>query len=248
MSDLTYLITGANRGIGLGLVAHYLSLPNTTVIATARNIDSAPELSKLKHHTSSRLVVIQLDNLDPSSITSAISTLGPKYNITAIDVVIPNAGLGSFWGTALDTPIAEFVKHFNVNATGTLALFQAVYPLLEKSSAKEPKFIPIGTPVGAISEIENFPLGSTAYGTSKAALNFLTRKIHFEHERFCVFPLAPGWVQTDMGQGAAESVGMEAAPTTLDESVAGLSKTIDNATRATVGGVFASYDGKVYGW
>ncbi|KAF2809471.1 aflatoxin biosynthesis ketoreductase-like protein nor-1 [Mytilinidion resinicola] len=248
MSDLTYLITGANRGIGLGLVAHYLSLSNTTVIATARNVDSASKLTSLKHHASSRLITIQLDNLDPSSIVSAISKLGPKYGITAIDVVIANAGLGSFWGTALNTPLEEFSKHLAVNATGTLALFQAVYPLLEKSTAKEPKFIPIGTPVGGISEIENYPLGSTAYGSSKAALNFLTRKIHFEHEKLCVFPLAPGWVQTDMGQGAAESVGMEAAPTTIDESVAGLSKTIDNATRATLGGVFASYDGKVYGW
>lgn len=248
MSGLTYLITGANRGIGLGLAAHYLSVPNTTVIATARNIDSAFELLQLNHHASSRLVPLQLDNLDPSSITSAIAKITSKFNITAIDVVIANAGIGSYWGPALTTPLDEFARHFAVNATGTLALFQAVYPLLEKSTSKEKKFIPIGTPVGSMTEMENYPLGSTAYGASKAALHFLTRKIHFENEGLCVFPLAPGWVQTDMGKGAANSIGMEDAPVTMEQSIAGLSKTIDNATRETLGGVCASFDGKIHAW
>ncbi|KAK2777677.1 hypothetical protein FQN53_002128, partial [Emmonsiellopsis sp. PD_33] len=33
----TYAITGANRGLGLGLVKTYLSRPNTSVIAIVRN-------------------------------------------------------------------------------------------------------------------------------------------------------------------------------------------------------------------
>jgi len=248
MSGLTYLITGANRGIGLGLASHYLSQPNTIVVATARNLDSATELLNLKPHPTSRLILIKLDNLDLSSFAPAIAKITSEYKISAIDVVIANAGLGEGWVTALSTPLDEFAKHFAVNATGTLALFQAVYPLLEKSSAKEKKFIPIGTPVGAIGEMESFPLRSTSYGASKAALHYLTRKIHFENEDLCVFPLAPGWVQTDMGKGAAVSVGMDDAPVTLEQSVEGLTKTIDNATRETLGGVNASYDGKVWGW
>jgi hypothetical protein len=34
------------------------------------------------------------------------------------------------------------------------------------------------------------------------------------------------WVQTDMGRSAAAKVGMEDAPVTIEQSVAGLSKTV----------------------
>jgi NAD(P)-dependent dehydrogenase (short-subunit alcohol dehydrogenase family) len=37
------------------------------------------------------------------------------------------------------------------------------------------------------------------YGASKAALNSLTRKIHFENEWLVAFPLNPGPVATEMG-------------------------------------------------
>jgi norsolorinic acid ketoreductase len=133
-----------------------------------------------------------VDNFQPSSLTAAIAKLTSQYNITSIDVVIANAGMGSYWGPALTTPLDEFSRHLEVNATGTLALFQAVYPLLEKSASKEKKFIPIGSPVGSIAEMEKYPFESTAYGASKAALHFLTRRIHFENKGLCVFPLSPG--------------------------------------------------------
>ena len=37
---LTYVITGANRVIGKGVLEAYISRPNTTVIAAVRNIES----------------------------------------------------------------------------------------------------------------------------------------------------------------------------------------------------------------
>ncbi|OCK76098.1 NAD(P)-binding protein [Lepidopterella palustris CBS 459.81] len=246
MSGLTYLITGANRGIGLGLAAHYLNLPNTTVIAAVRNPSSAGDLKALPAGKGAKLIVVKIDSLSRTDPATAVAELKSKYSISHLDVVIANAGLGSFWGTALDTPIDEFVQHFQVNATGTLLLFQAVYELLSK--AKEPKFVPIGTQVGSISQIESFPLGATAYGTSKAALNFLTRKLHMEHQNMVIFPLAPGWVQTEMGKGAAVSVGIADAPTTIDESVAGLTKIIDESTREKTSGIFANYDGTTVTW
>lgn len=200
MSGLTYLITGANRGIGLGLAGHYLALDNTTVIVAIRD-PSAFDLKSLKAGTDSKLIVVKIDSLSTTEALTAVEQLKTKYSITHLDVVIANAGLGSYWGPALTTPVDAFNTHFQVNATGTLILFQAVHELLSK--AKKPKFVPIGTPVGSIGDMEKFPLPSTAYGTSKAALNFLTKKLHLEHENMIIFPLEPGWVQTEMGKGAA---------------------------------------------
>jgi norsolorinic acid ketoreductase len=209
MSGLVYLITGANRGksfrcglaqastnlvigIGLGLVAHYLQLEHTTVIAAVRNPSNAAELSALKSGSGSKLIIVKIESSSTTDAAEAVKLLKSKYGISHIDVAIANAGIGKYWGPALTTPISEFEEHLKVNATGTLILFQAVHDLL--SAAKHPKFISIGTPVGSIGEIENFPLQSTAYGSSKAALHFLTRKLHFEHPDFVIFPLTPGYV------------------------------------------------------
>lgn len=39
------------------------------------------------------------------------------------------------------------------------------------------------------------------------------------------------WVQTDMGNAGAKGIGMEAAPTTLEDSTTGLVKVIDELKR-----------------
>ena len=65
-----------------------------------------------------------------------------------------------------------------VNALGVLLLFQSTYPLLKKSSS--PKFIPISALGGSIAFAAELPLNILPYSVSKAALNFITRKLHFE--------------------------------------------------------------------
>jgi norsolorinic acid ketoreductase len=109
------------------------------------------------------------------------------------------------------------------------------------------KFIVIST--GAASIKDYMPLAITAYGTSKAALNFIARRLHFEHldEGFVIIPLSPGWVQTDMGNAGAASVGMEKAPTTIEDSVAGQMHIIDTAGKEQ-SGRFLSFDGEELAW
>lgn len=62
-----------------------------------------------------------------------------------------------------------------------IVLFQAVYALLKKSSL--PRFIAISSAAARIGgpSVEA-PFGSVAYSASKAAMNWATRKIHFENE------------------------------------------------------------------
>ncbi|THX58151.1 hypothetical protein D6D06_03210 [Aureobasidium pullulans] len=68
--------------------------------------------------------------------------------------------------------------------------------------------------------MEHMPLMPvTAYGASKAALNYIVRKIHFENQGVCSWVLSPGWVRTEMGDHGAEVVGMERAPASLEQSV-----------------------------
>jgi NAD(P)-dependent dehydrogenase (short-subunit alcohol dehydrogenase family) len=78
-------------------------------------------------------------------------------------------------------PLASMREHFEVNTLGPLVLFQAMYPLLRASTAS-PKFIPVSSGVGSIEFGTQLPLQKIAYGTSKAALNYLTRKLRIEND------------------------------------------------------------------
>lgn len=77
--------------------------------------------------------------------------------------------------------------------------------------------------------MDKYPIPATAYGASKAALNYVVRKIHVENEGLIAFPLHPGWVRTDMGNHGAEVMGIEQAPVSLEESVQGMLNKVCNS-------------------
>jgi norsolorinic acid ketoreductase len=224
-SNITYLITGANRGIGKGLVDHYLALPNTTVIAAVRDTTSASTkaLSSSKTGAGSKLITVKIDSVSETDAKDAVASL-QSQGITKLDVVIANSGIANYWGSALDTPLKEVQEHFSVNALGPLILYQATWPLLEK--VEKPKFMVISTGAGSIAGMEAFPMPATAYGASKAAVNYITRKIHFEQPSLAIVAISPGWVQTDMGNGGAVAMGMKEAPVSLEASIAGVTKIV----------------------
>jgi len=250
MSSTTtnYLITGANRGIGRGLLESLLTRSDTTVIAGVRDIESASSksISSLPTGQNSKAIVVHIDNLSEASVKDSAKVLESKYGITKLDVVVANAGIAKYYGLAIDTPLSEVREHFEVNTIGVLALFQATWPLLR--AAPKPKFVVVTTGLASIGDMGGMPMPVTAYGTSKAAVNFITRKIHFENPDLIAFPINPGWVKTDMGNAGAVAAGMAEAPVTLKQSVDGILVKIDTATREHTSGTFESFDDTRYSW
>jgi norsolorinic acid ketoreductase len=139
------------------------------------------------------LITIPYDSASELSIKKAIDTLTTQYSLTTLSVVIANAGKAEFYGTVLQTPVEGAREHFNINTVGTLALFQAVHPLLTVTpDGTLSKFITVSSTVGSIGDMEQWPMSATAYGMSKAALNWLTRNIHIENPGLIAFPIHPG--------------------------------------------------------
>ena len=191
MAGTTYLITGANRGIGLGLTAALLKRPDTIVVAAVRNPSSAASLSQLPTASSSRVIIVKIDSQALEDPANAVAELQSKHDITKLDTVIANAGISDIYAPAATTSIAETQRHMEVNFIGPLVLFQAVLPLLEKST--NPKFVGITSGIGSIADMGRWAqIPVTSYGASKAALNYFLRKAHFENEKLTIYALSPG--------------------------------------------------------
>ncbi|VDO70947.1 unnamed protein product [Heligmosomoides polygyrus] len=77
MAPYSVMVTGANRGIGLGLVKEFLKNSSIhTVIATARNPNSAKGLNDIKDR---RLKTIKLDVTNDDSIKNAYTQVRKCY-------------------------------------------------------------------------------------------------------------------------------------------------------------------------
>ena len=76
----------------------------------------------------------------------------------------------------------RFTFSLQVNTNGALVLFQAAYPLLKES--KTPKFVAVSSVIGSITMAAQLPVNVYPYGASKAAINWIMRKLHHDFPDF----------------------------------------------------------------
>jgi norsolorinic acid ketoreductase len=189
-----YLVTGGARGLGKGFVSALLQRQNTTVIAGVRDPCSSTSkaLRDLRTADGSNLIVVKIDSSSDTNAKEAVAELKSKHNIGHIDVVIANAAVVAPPAPVASASIEDFRTNFQVNAFAPMLLFQATWPLLQKSA--NPKFIGISTCLATISKMEDWSWSTVVYGSSKAAMNYIVRKMHFENERLVAFVVHPGYV------------------------------------------------------
>ncbi|KAM5341984.1 hypothetical protein ACJ41O_015015 [Fusarium nematophilum] len=256
MQPTMNVLTGSNRGIpaffqlfyryylqgiGKALFTSYISRPNHTIIAAVRDPDnpSSKALHVISPGQDSEAIPVKLDSASEADYNAAIDTLRSQHGITKLDLVVANAGISNYFGKAA-------VTHFTINAICALLLFQATSSLLSASPA--PKFAAVSSGAGRIVGMDTLQDENTAYGLSKAALNFITRRIHFENRGLISFYVNPGWLQTDLGSHAAKSSGLAEAPVSVEDGVNGLIGIMDKATRQETSGRFWSWDGQELAW
>jgi norsolorinic acid ketoreductase len=151
MAPTIVLITGANRGIGLGLTERFLAEASHTVIAAVRNPAhaTAHALQELPTGPDSRLMVVKLDASIEQDAKEAVAELQQRHRIQHLDIVIANAGIGYIYPTVAEVKIADIRAHMEPNVYGVVALYQATRELLKKS-AREPIFLPMGSSAGLL--------------------------------------------------------------------------------------------------
>ncbi|KAJ8115997.1 hypothetical protein OPT61_g2488 [Boeremia exigua] len=249
----TILVTGASRGIGKGLVAAYLNLPSTIVVAAVRNAASADSLLSLPKAYNSRLVIIEVDVASVDTIKRGIASLASEHNINSLDVVLANAAKAGFSPKVTESEISDIQPFVAVNAYGQFELYKAVAPLLRNSKKESKgKFIYMSSAAGSLTAMSPI-LDVSAYGASKAIANFLFRWLSFEQQEIVIWAQHPGVVATDIAKATfvdLKTKGIDLAPfaISVEESCQSILKVIDNATLENTHGKFFGPDGGELPW
>ncbi|MFK7859344.1 MAG: SDR family oxidoreductase [Granulosicoccus sp.] len=223
----TYLITGANRGIGLEMTRQVLAQGHR-VIATCRSLSTANELSSLV----GSLDVYELDVTD----ASATLALAERLDSLVLDVLVNNAGVMAERQSVNDMDYDEWISSFVVNAIAPWRVSVAFASHLDASSS--PRLITLTSQMGSMERARS---DRVSYRSSKAAANMAMRTLALEWKArgVTVCMLHPGWVRTDMG-------GSDAAVGTI-ESAAGLLKVIEALTIEDTGR-FLDFEGQEIPW
>ncbi|TMU57302.1 SDR family NAD(P)-dependent oxidoreductase [Flagellimonas algicola] len=227
------LITGANRGMGLGYVRHYLK-EGKSIIAAVRTIEKQTELDRLREQHADRLLILRLDVSNEASLvgfTKELKMVQPSFRI-----VINNAGISMEEKFEAWT-MATFEKHFRINTIGPALTSQAIAPFMAKGG----KLIQISSGMGSLSWNIN-PLNHfDAYAASKCALHSITIRLaeKLKAKEIGVFAINPGWVRTEMGG--------DDATTSIEEAVTDITSTIAQLKFRQTGS-FLSEKGEIIPW
>ncbi|HEX9148631.1 MAG TPA: SDR family oxidoreductase [Thermoanaerobaculia bacterium] len=222
----TWVVTGANRGIGLAF-ARALSKRGETVVGTARQPAGANEL---------RAAGARVEKLDVSK-DSSVADFVRRLEGVPVDVLVHNAAVGEEGSRIEELEPDAVLRALDVNAVGPERVTRALLPNLFAGRLR--KVVAITSGLGSLSQ--NTDGGWYAYRMSKVALNMFVRTLAEElaKERFTCAVLSPGWVRTAMGGPNA--------PLTPDESVAEMLKVIDGF-RPSDAGRFLDRHGRDVPW
>lgn len=186
------LVTGATRGIGAQVAADLADL-GATVYAGARD---PGDLAGVEQETDGRIRPVRLDVTREDQIAAAVGHARDEAG--RLDVVVNNAGVGDWHGTALHTlDTALLDKVLATNLRGPMLVCRHALPhLLERDGGR---VVNVSSGMGGLTG--GMSGTAPAYRVTKTGLNGLTAYLHGEYgpRGLLANSACPGWVRTDMG-------------------------------------------------
>ncbi|SEM27233.1 NAD(P)-dependent dehydrogenase, short-chain alcohol dehydrogenase family [Pseudoxanthomonas sp. GM95] len=209
------LVTGANKGIGLGLVKQ-LANAGWTVYLGSRDAarghaarDSLPAGLDIR--------VLALDVTDARALQAATDTV--QQGSGKLDVLINNAGIALDVEPPSKATLESLRGTFETNVFGPVLVTQAMLPLLRAGTLK--RIVNVSSELGSatLHGDPNFKyafVNGLSYCSSKSALNAFTVLLSKElyAEGFAVNAVNPGYTATDLN-GHSGTLTVEQAATTV---------------------------------
>ena len=212
------LVTGANQGVGFQ-VAKELVANGLTVLVGSRNFERGEAAAK---EFGPGAIALQLDVTDRVSIADAAERIREEFG--RLDLLVQNAAISNTRkGNLSLQEYAKITRPSNVsldelrtvwetNVFGVLAVYQAMLPLLRKSS--EARIVNVSSAVGSLTLNADpaYPFHTMfgpVYPASKAALNAITlaMMVELESTGIKVNLVSPGFTKTALnGYEGTQSV------------------------------------------
>jgi NAD(P)-dependent dehydrogenase (short-subunit alcohol dehydrogenase family) len=203
----TALVTGASRGIGLGMATAF-AREGAAVMISSRKQDALDEAAAgiEAEVPGARVATFSANAGEPDQAEACVAATMERFG--AIDLLVNNAGTNPVMGRTIDADLDSWDKTFRVNVRGPLAWTQLVWRATMQEHGGS--VINISS-VGGIAGTS----GIGAYNITKPALIHLTKVLAAElGPKVRVNCIAPGLVRTEFARALWEPAG-EAAGTQL---------------------------------
>lgn len=232
MEKPTAIVTGANRGLGLG-TSEALAQRGFQVIMMGRDLKKLTEIQTQFKEKGIEIFPVCCDLHMAEQINDVVDQCLSQFK--RIDVVINNAGIFLDDGGSFETSKEQLEESFLINSIAPFLLMQKVLPHMIKTNYG--RIVNVTSGMGSLTDMSG---GWPAYRASKAALNVFTKVMAQEvkSNNIKINSVCPGWVQTDMGGDNAHR--------SIEEGIQGIlwAATLDE--RGPSGGNYR--DGKQIPW
>ncbi|PVH72598.1 NAD(P)-binding protein [Cadophora sp. DSE1049] len=199
---VTYVVTGANRGIGLEFVAHLSPESANTIIASTRSLSSDNSgLEALNKHKNIYILACDISSLESihsfsKNVSKIIGSNGK------VDYLLNNAAIQDIRDdNSLEITEAGLMAHVKTNVLGPAEVVKSFLPHLRRGTV----VMNMTSGIASMTFGTRFqvPTKHTTYSISKAALNMLTvhqaSDLRKSESGVIVICMDPGWVKTRMG-------------------------------------------------
>ena len=189
MAKMTYLVTGASKGIGRA-IARSLANDGYQVILLARDSEDLDAATREIQSISPSSLSIGCDLSQHKSIDQALQSL---QHLDAIEGIVHNAGTITPIQSMFDADDASWERNIYVNITGVQRLTRGLYSKMKASEHCRVTTISSGA---ALRPLHSW----SAYCISKAGLDMWSRCLAEEGAKDGItsIAIAPGIVNTDM--------------------------------------------------
>ena len=246
LSGKTALVTGCNSGIGFETM-RVLAMRGAHVFGTGRTLEKAQAACDSVDGKTTPLV-LELSDFD--SCVACAQQVAEQAG--ALDILIPNAGIGTFNEFEL---VGGIEKIFVVNYLGHVVLTMNLLPLVQ--AADRGRIVHVGSQMGykAAPEVgidfdnlrgEGEYVASEAYGRSKLANALFSLKLSrmLDPAQTTSNVIHPGFVKTNIGRNATGIIGFlynNAASVIQKDLAQGAATQVYVATNPRLEGVSGAY-------
>ncbi|NLO46925.1 MAG: SDR family oxidoreductase [Clostridiales bacterium] len=195
VKGLNVIVTGGNRGIGLGISQAYAQ-SGANVAILCRNKESGEKASNDLKQYNIKSFCVRCDTSSMESVNQAVDEVLSKFD--RVDILVNNAGVSTVTKFLQDENLSEWHRVINTNLNGVAYMIYAVVPHMVKA-ARGGSVINISSIGGQnLGGARNHPM--SPYHVSKAALDMFTKNmaIEFGDYDIRVNAIAPGPTHSDL--------------------------------------------------